>query len=518
MNWFKTSTRNYESWLHLYTLSAIFASIWCAWLCMKRSRNKLPPLPPGPSGMPLLGNLLSLDPELHSYFAGLAHTYGPIFKLRLGAMTCVVINSPSSAREVLKDRDVTFANRDVPVAARIAFYGGADVAWTPHGPEWRMLRRVSILKMLGGAALDSFQYIRQNQVRKTVRYLYGRAGSPVNVGEQIFLTSLNVISNMICGGCIAAEDGEERAGLGEEFRKVVSETTGLIGRPNVSDFFPGLGRFDLQGIKKQMEGLVRRFDGIFEQMIDQRLRMEEEGAKESQDFLTFLLKLKEEGGDSKTPLTMTHLKALLMDMMLGGTDTSSNTAEFAFAETMNNPAVMGKAKQELDDVVGKGNIVQETHIFKLPYLQAVVKETLRLHPVLPLLIPHCPSETCIVGGYTIPKGSRVLVNAWAIHRDPSNWEDPLDFDPDRFLHGKWDYSGRDFNYLPFGSGRRICVGTAMAERMTVYTLATLLHSFDWKLPQGEELDLSEKFGIVMKKKIPLILIPTPRLSDPALYE
>ncbi|BFG31490.1 hypothetical protein CerSpe_177640 [Prunus speciosa] len=518
MNWFKTSTRNDESRLLLYTLSAILASTWCAWLWMKKSSNKIPPLPPGPLGMPLLGNLLSLDPELHSYFAGLAHTYGPIFKLRLGPMTCVVINSPSSAREVLKDRDVTFANRDVPVAARIAFYGGVDVVWTPHGPEWRMLRKVAMLKMLGGAALDSVQSIRQKHVRKTVGYLYGRAGYPVNLGEQIFLTLLNVISNMIWGGGVVAEDGEERARIGAEFRKVVSEITGLIGRPNVSDFFPGLGRFDLQGIKKQMEGLVRRLDGIFEQMIDQRLRMEEEGAKESQDFLTFLLKLKEEGGDSKTPLTMTHLKALLMDMMLGGTDTSSNTAEFAFAETMNKPAVMGKAKQELDDVVGKDSIVQETHISKLPYLQAVVKETLRLHPILPLLIPHCPSETCTVGGYTIPKGSRVLVNAWAIHRDPSNWEDPLDFDPDRFLHGKWDYSGSDFKYLPFGSGRRICAGTAMAERIVVYTLATLLHSFDWKLPQGEELDLSEKFGIVMKKKIPLVLIPTPRLSDPALYE
>ncbi|KAI5328595.1 hypothetical protein L3X38_027992 [Prunus dulcis] len=205
-------------------------------------------------------------------------------------------------------------------------------------------------------------------------------------------------------------------------------------------------------------------------------------------------------------------------MMLGGTDTSSSTAEFAFAETVNNPAVMGKAKQELDDVVGKGNIVQEAHISKLPYLQAVMKETLRLHPVAPLLVPHCPSETCTVGGYTIPKGSRVLVNAWAIHRDPSNWEDPLDFDPDRFLHIKGDYSGSDFNYLPFGSGRRICAGTAMVERMVVYTLATLLHSFDWKLPLGEKLDLSEKFGIVMKKKIPLVLIPTPRLLDPALYE
>lgn len=205
-------------------------------------------------------------------------------------------------------------------------------------------------------------------------------------------------------------------------------------------------------------------------------------------------------------------------MVVGGSDTSSNTIEFAMAEIMNNPEVMRKAQQELEAVVGKENVVEESHIQKLPYLDAVMKETLRLHPVLPLLVPHCPSETCTVGGYTIPKGSRVFLNVWAIQREPSIWENPLDFDPDRFLNGNWDYSGSDFSYLPFGSGRRICAGIAMAERMVLYSLATLLHSFDWKLPHGEEVDLTEKFGIVLKKKIALVAIPTPRLSDPSLYE
>jgi len=198
-------------------------------------------------------------------------------------------------------------------------------------------------------------------------------------------------------------------------------------------------------------------------------------------------------------------------MVTGGTDTSSNTIEFAMAEMMHNPEIM------MEVVVGKDNMVEESHIHKLSYLQAVMKETLRLHPVLPLLIPHCPSETTNVGGYRIPKGSQVFLNVWAIHRDPSIWENPLKFDPTRFLDAKWDFSGNDFNYFPFGSGRRICAGIAMAERTVLYFLATLLHLFDWTIPQGEKLDVSEKFGIVLKKKIPLVAIPTPRLSNPDLY-
>lgn len=205
-------------------------------------------------------------------------------------------------------------------------------------------------------------------------------------------------------------------------------------------------------------------------------------------------------------------------MVVGGSDTSSNAIEFAFAEVMNKPEVMRKAQDELDRVVGKDSIVEESHMHKLPYLHAIMKESLRLHPVLPLLIPHCPSETCTIGGFSVPKGARVFVNVWAVHRDPSSWENPLEFKPERFLNSKFDYSGSDFNYFPFGSGRRICAGIAMAERMFLYFLATLLHSFDWRLPEGKKMDLTEKFGIVLKLKNPLVAIPTPRLSNPALYE
>lgn len=206
-------------------------------------------------------------------------------------------------------------------------------------------------------------------------------------------------------------------------------------------------------------------------------------------------------------------------MVVGGTDTTSNTVEWAIAEMMNKPDTLRKAQEELDAVVGKENVVEESHLPKLHYLSAVVKEVLRLHPALPLLVPHCPSQTCAVGGYTIPEGARVFVNVWAIHREPSIWPDPLDFNPDRFLNAseKWDFTGNDFSYFPFGSGRRICAGIAMAERMVMYSIASLVHCFDWSLPDGPKLDLSEKFGIVLKKAEPLIAIPTPRLSNPDLY-
>lgn len=205
------------------------------------------------------------------------------------------------------------------------------------------------------------------------------------------------------------------------------------------------------------------------------------------------------------------------DMVVGGTDTSSNTMEFAMAELMNNPRIMKKAQEEIERVVGKDNTVEEWHLHKLHYLNAIMKETFRLHPALPLMVPHSPSHSCLVGGYTIPKGSRVFVNVWAMHRDPSIWDNPLEFRPHRFLDRNIEYNGNDFSYIPFGSGRRICAGMAMGERVVMFLLASLLHSFNWELPAGHELDLSEKFGIVLKKKTPLIVIPTPRLSQPLHY-
>ncbi|KAI3453580.1 hypothetical protein Pfo_010243 [Paulownia fortunei] len=208
-----------------------------------------------------------------------------------------------------------------------------------------------------------------------------------------------------------------------------------------------------------------------------------------------------------------------IDIVTGGTETTATTLEWAVAELMNNPEVMAKAQKELSDVVGLNNIIEEFHMPKLKYLEAVLKETLRLHPAVPLLVPRSPAQSSTVGGYTILKNTRVLINAWSIQRDPSIWDNPTKFKPERFLddNGKWDFRGKNFHYLPFGSGRRICAGLPLAERMLIYFLASLLHSFDWRLPEGETLNMSETFEILLRKTTPLVVIPNPRLPDSNLY-
>ncbi|XP_022765769.1 cytochrome P450 93A3-like [Durio zibethinus] len=499
------------------TLLAAALTIACCALWVKKFNKNMPPLPPGPPGLPILGNLPFLQPDLHQYFSKLAQIYGPVIKLRLGSNICIVINSASVAKEVLKDHDAIFANRDIPTAAIIATYGGSDVAWRPNDPEWRKLRKLIVREILSNTSLDGCYALRRREVREMVKDIYGKVGSsPVNIGDQMFLTILNVITSMVWGGSL---HGEERNRLGIEFRQVVVELVELLGVPNISEFFPFLTRFDLQGVQSRMKKVSAWFDEILESVIAQRAEVEQPKG-ETKDFLQLLLELNQQG-DCKSSLSMNEVKALVMDIIIAGTDTTSTTVEWIMTELLRHPDKMRKAVEELDSVVGdQNNIVEESHLPQLVYLDAVIKETLRCHPPIPLLVPRSPSMSCTVAGYTIPKDSRVLFNAWAIQRDPEFWEDPLQFEPERFLKDteRRNYLGNNFHFLPFGSGRRICVGIAMAERMMMHVLAVLLHSFEWKLPEGKKPDTQEKFGIVLKKMDPLVMIPVARLSYLEQYQ
>ncbi|GKV16270.1 hypothetical protein SLEP1_g26938 [Rubroshorea leprosula] len=501
-------------WWAVFVVALAMAISWYARLMIQKSSKTRPSLPPGPPGLPLLGNLPFLESQLHLYLTRLSQTYGPIFKLRLGSKTCIIVNSPELAKVILKDQDAIFANRDVPASALEVTYGGVDIAWSPNGPHWQKLRKIFVRGMMSNASLDACYSLRRREVREMVKDIHGKVGSPINIADQMFLTVLNVITSMLWGGTILY--GQERCSIGVEFRQVVGEIVELLGKPNISDFFPALAPFDLQGIQRKMKKLSLWFDRFFESVLAGQTKYE--GKEETKDLLQFLLELKDQD-DEKTPcLSMEEIKALFVDIVVAATDTTSTTVEWAMTEMLQHPEIMRRACEELDEVVGKQNIVEESHLPRLIYLEAFMKETLRLHPPVPFLIPHRPSKSCCVAGYTIPEGSRILVNIWAMQRDSQVWKNSDEFEPERFLKepGNGDYHGNFFNFLPFGSGRRICAGIPLAEKMTKYVLATLLHSFEWKTPEEVELDVFEKFGIVLKKATPLIAVPMVRL--PALEQ
>lgn len=205
---------------------------------------------------------------------------------------------------------------------------------------------------------------------------------------------------------------------------------------------------------------------------------------------------------------------LCQEMFLAGTDTTTGTLEWAMSELLHNPKKLKKLQAELRSTISPGKKFDEKDIENLPYLKAVIKETLRLHPPLPLLVPHMAMTDCKMLGYTIPKEAQILVNVFAIGRDPNSWDDPLVFKPERFLehNNKMDYKGQHFGFIPFGSGRRICPAMPLASRLLPHALGSLLHSFDWTLPGGlkpEDMDMTEKMSITLRKSVPLNVVPLP---------
>ncbi|CAI0413828.1 unnamed protein product [Linum tenue] len=352
----------------------------------------------------------------------------------------MVVSSSSLVKEIVRDQDAIFANRDPPISAVVLTYGGDDVAFSNYGPLWKKLRKVFVREMLGGANLEECYGLRKQQVRSSVKEVHKRCsgGEAMDFGEMAFKTTTNAMLSMLWGG-VAGDD----EGFYGEFRELESEMLVLMGTPNVSDFIPALARFDLQGIEKKSKRLLDKFDEILSSVIEERLRaVEKRGGNGRKDFLQVLLDLNRHGGsDGESYVTTNQVKALLMDILVGGTDTTSTMLEWTMAQLVKHPDAMSKVYKELNEIVGQNDIVEESHLPNLTYLEAVIKETFRIHPALPLLVPRCPSKTCELGGYTIPKGTIVYLNAYALHTDPQLWEDPLEFKPIWKEGVSWPASG-----------------------------------------------------------------------------
>ncbi|GMJ06011.1 cytochrome P450, family 76, subfamily C, polypeptide 4 [Hibiscus trionum] len=462
-------------------------------------------LPPGP-----IGSISRLGRHPNQSFAELAKIHGPIMTLRLGSITTVVLSSPEMAKQVLQTHAQSFSDRPIPDAIVSMHNLNASLVWGPSDDSrWRKLRGLCSTQLFSAQKLNSLQFLRYQKVEQLIQHIrnHSLSNSQVNVGEVVFATTLNLIFSTM----FSIDIVDPEFSTAQDFKELVWKIVESAGKPNLSDYFPVLKRFDLQGVRKRAMMHYDRMHQIFDEMIDKRMKSRASNSStRNGDFLDVLLDQWEENG---SVLNRETIKPLIQNLFIAGSETSATTTEWAMAELLRNPEVMHKAKKELTEVIGTERTVKESDIDGLPYLQAVVKETLRLHPAAPLLLPYKARNDVEICGYTVPKGSHALVNIWAMNRDPKYWNRPLTFSPERFMGSKIDYKGGTFEYIPFGAGRRLCLGLPLATRMVHLMLGSMILSFEWELPPGikpEDVDMQEQFGMTLKKAVPLCAIPVNR--------
>uniref|UniRef100_A0A0E0B3H3 Flavonoid 3'-monooxygenase n=1 Tax=Oryza glumipatula TaxID=40148 RepID=A0A0E0B3H3_9ORYZ len=464
-------------------------------------------LPPGPNPWPIIGNLNLIGALPHRSIHELSKRYGPLMQLRFGSFPVVVGSSAEMARFFLKSHDIVFTDRPRTAAGKHTTYNYTDILWSPYGAYWRLARKMCVTELFSARRLESFEHIRGEEVRALLRDLHG-AAAPVLLRD--YLTWGSSSAGNGGGG-----EGTSPAATPEEFKMMMDELFLLSGVLNIGDFIPWLDWLDLQGYIRRMKRVGKKLDRFMEHVLDEhdKVRRQQGDRFAARDLVDVLLQLADDP-NLEVQLRRDNVKALTQDLIAGGTDTSAITVEWAISELLRKPEILAKATEELDRVVGRGRLVTETDMPSLPYVEAIVKETMRVHPVAPLLAPHVAREDASVGGYDIPAGTRVLVNVWTIARDPALWDSPEEFMPERFIGSKIDVKGQDFQLLPFGSGRRMCPGHSLGLKVIQLSLASLLHGFEWRLPDGVsagELSMEEVFGLSTPRKVPLEVVFKPKL-------
>ncbi|CAM0907768.1 unnamed protein product [Alopecurus aequalis] len=470
-------------------------------LIKKRDSGRLPP---GPWRLPVIGSLhhLAGKPLIHRALADIARGLdnAPLVYLKLGEVPVVVASSHDVAREVMKTQDVTFASRPWSPTTKILMSGGAGVAFAPYGDHWRQLRKICVMELLSARDL-SFRHVREEEVGRLVAAIASASpGETVNVTQGL--------AALITDSTVRAMIGD-RFNRRDEYLEVLGEWVKLLSGFNLVDLFPSswLASFLSSSSRLAWENHRKIFE-----IIDCAIKQHEECAAASndnakEDLLDVLLRIQKEGSHD-VPFTMGAIKSLVVDLFSAGSETSATTLQWTMSELMRNPDVMRKAQAEVrNNMHGKPNVTEDD-LADLKYLRLVIKETLRLHPPAPLLLPREATESCKVLGYDVPKGTTIFVNAWTICRDPKYWDDAEEFKPERFESGSVDFKGTNFEYTPFEAGRRMCPGMTFAQSIMELALATLLYHFDWELPTGVkpgELDMAEQMGLAVGRKNDLYL-------------
>ncbi|KAM0923101.1 hypothetical protein ACQ4PT_005756 [Festuca glaucescens] len=496
-----------------------FASL--AFLVLQRRSHGNPPLPPRPKPLPIISNMLMGDQFTHRGLAVLAKRYGGLLHLRVGSLRIFVVSTPDLAREVLQTQDTDFSHRPATAAVRYLTYGLSDLALAHSGSTyWRQMRKLCATKLFSRRRPETWLAVHDGY-GALARAVGKSNGEAMNLGDLIFSHTVRVIFRA------AFSTVYDDHGL-EKFVSMFPEFSKLLEAFYIGDFFPWLGWMGRRGFQRRLRTAREALGEFLDKIIDEHVTRSKNpnDADADADMVDGLLAFVSQAnqargndGEDGPCFTRDNVKAVMMDMLFGGPDTIGATIEWAMAEMIRSPEILLRLQQELADVVGLDRIVDESDLDKLLFLKCVVKETFRMHPPIPMHL-HGTTKDCVLGGYSVPSGSRVLINAWAIGRDGEVWKDVDAFWPSRFMPGegeaaRLDLKGGCYEFLPFGAGRRSCPAQGLGPYAVEFAVATLAHGFQWELPDGmnpAELDMGDLFGVTVSRAKRLCAVPKPRLT------
>ncbi|KAL0356323.1 UNVERIFIED_CONTAM: cytochrome [Sesamum radiatum] len=484
-------------------ISLYFIAKW-----LHKPRKKLPASPPK---LPILGNLHQLSALTHRSLQSLGRKYGPLMLLHFGSRPVIIVQSADAASEIMKTNDLIFADKPGSRTTRRLFYDMKDISVAPYGEYWRRLKSVCVLQLLSSKRVQSFNSIREEETALLVKRIESHcpSRSPVNLSE--LFTSLT--NDVICRAAFGRKysDGEG----GKKFLMLLTEVLQLLGSFSIGEFIPCLSWINrVNGFDNRVEKVAKEVDDFLEMVIQEHMNEELQSCCASdqdesrENFVDILLNIYKDNSTGVS-IDKDSIKAIILDVFVGGTDTTSTALEWAMTELLRHPSVMKKLQTEVRDIVKDKQDITDNDLEKMHYLKAVIKETLRFHTPLPLLVARVAKKDVKIMGYDISAGTMVITNAWAISRDPVSWDEPEKFEPDRFLNSSIDFKGQDFEFIPFGAGRRGCPGISFAMATKELVLANLVQKFDWKLPDdGKEVDMKERPGATIHRDVPLLAAAT----------
>ncbi|XP_071713450.1 cytochrome P450 736A117-like [Rutidosis leptorrhynchoides] len=466
-------------------------------------------LPPSPTKLPIIGNFHQLGATPHRSLQVLAQKHGPLMLLHFGRVPVLVVSSADASREIMKTHDLIFSNRPESSVRNILTYNGKDIGFSNYGEHWRQTKSMVVFQLLSQKRVESFRRIREKETDLLVEKIrdISCSSSPViNMNELVLSMSNSMISMSALG----------KKHKVAKFRDSFASFVDLAGAFCIGDYIPWLSWVDrLKGYDVRAIKVAAEIDSFLENVIKEHLDVEKQKSDEEKDFVDILLEIQNKK-DAKYALDRDTIKAIILDVFVGATDTTYITLVWQLSELLRNPRAMKKLQEEVRRHVVKGKSkVTEDDLKHMIYLKAVIKETLRMHPPAPLLFPRVSTQDAKVMGYDIAAGTQVLINEWVIGRDPCSWDNPDEFMPERFLDSSIDYKGHHFQFTPFGSGRRICPGIKFAMAINELVLANLVHKFDFMLPdgqKGEDLDMNEINGLALLKKLPLLVLATSKFD------